>query len=62
MTYFDDPQHTAGRLTGLLEKQTAELGFLSGEALGARCEMVSSITLGLTFAFVASWKLALVYV
>ncbi|CAD7967092.1 unnamed protein product [Amoebophrya sp. A120] len=60
MSFFDMPENSSGRLTALLEKQSADLGFLSGEAFGSRCEMLSSITLGLTFAFFASWKLALV--
>ncbi|CAD7959383.1 unnamed protein product, partial [Amoebophrya sp. A25] len=29
MTFFDEPENSAGRLTALLEKQTGELGYLS---------------------------------
>eukprot|EP00392_Amoebophrya_sp_AT5.2_P005678 g5688.t1 len=60
MAYFDDPMHTPGRLTAALESQASDLSYIAGESLGVKVESLSAVVCGVTFAFIASWKLALV--
>ncbi|CAD7928077.1 unnamed protein product [Amoebophrya sp. A120] len=60
MAYFDEPEHTPGKLTAALESQCSDLSYIAGEQLGVKVETLSAIVCGLTFAYIASWKLAAV--
>ncbi|CAD7928609.1 unnamed protein product [Amoebophrya sp. A25] len=60
MAYFDDPANTPGKLTAALENKAADLSYITGEQMGVKVETVSALVCGVTFAFIASWKVAAV--
>lgn len=57
--YFDEPQHSPGALCVYLDQKTTDLSHLTGQSLGVKMELLSNLAVGITFAFLASWKLAL---
>ncbi|KAF4666753.1 (ABC) transporter [Perkinsus chesapeaki] len=62
MAFFDDPNHSSGRLTAALSTYALKMNSISGVQLGAYCQFVASLVSGLIISFLGSWKLSLVMV
>ncbi|KAF4695163.1 (ABC) transporter [Perkinsus olseni] len=60
MAFFDDPNHSSGKLTAALSTYALKMNSISGVQLGAYCQFAASLISGLIIAFLGSWKLTLV--
>lgn len=60
VSWFDDPQHSSGVIGARLSADAASVRSLVGDALAQMVQDLSSATVGLVIAFVASWQLALI--
>ena len=58
--FFDLPQHSAGRLVGRLSKDAQSVRAITGVNMSMTLQQVSTISVGVVIAFLASWRVALV--
>jgi len=59
LEYFDDPKNSTGALTTRLSTDAAAVKGATGVRIGAMVQNLVGMGVGLTIAFVASWKLTL---
>ncbi|KAF4666751.1 (ABC) transporter [Perkinsus chesapeaki] len=60
IAYFDDPDHSTGKLTSSLSSYALKMNSITGIQLGVFCQFAASIISGLIIAFSADVKLSLV--
>ncbi|KAG0229821.1 Multidrug resistance protein 1 [Actinomortierella wolfii] len=60
MAFFDDEAHTTGALTSRLATDAFQMHDLVGLILRTSCSTAAVLTIGLIFAFEASWRLTLI--
>ncbi|KAF4737610.1 (ABC) transporter, partial [Perkinsus olseni] len=58
--YFDDPEHSTGKLSSSLSSYALKMNTITGMQLGVFCQFAASIVSGLIIAFSADVKLTLV--
>jgi ATP-binding cassette subfamily B (MDR/TAP) protein 1 len=60
ISFFDEEEHSSGKLTSLLNSSTEDLTALSGVLIGSILTFISTIVTGLVVSIAIGWKLALV--
>ncbi|KAK4492667.1 hypothetical protein RD792_003487 [Penstemon davidsonii] len=58
--WFDEPENSSGVIGARLSADAATIRALVGDALAQLVQDISSATIGLALAFIASWQLALI--